>query len=240
MSRPPGNRDAEESAKGRMRSLLVPAALLILSLILLGACAGGLFRVRHVEVLGAGPDAGSVAAVAGVGGQNIFDVESDAVVRRVATIPSIAIRRVATNFPGQVVIYAQVRKAAIAWRDGKTLYRISPTGIVMNPIPRTSLPILTGPAPGSIPEGVVAAVAYAARKLPALPDGAIALFHIRKTGALHIVGRAGWNANLGQGGTQKLVDRVATLAAYLRTLPGKQIPTTIDMRFPDPVARYGP
>jgi cell division septal protein FtsQ len=200
-----------------------------------------MFKVREVRVVGANVPSDAIVAAAGIVGQNIFTVQSDRVVSRLSSIREIAVRRVETDFPDSVTIYALMRTPFVAWRNGKTLYELDPEGRIIRQVARTSLPIVMGPATaGALGPGVVQAVRYAVVTLPHAPNGAIAILRFEPRNGLTITGRAGWTAVIGRGGPQTMVNRIATLSAVLVKVQSRPDHLVyVDLRYRSPYARFG-
>lgn len=175
--------------------------------------------------------------------QNIFRIRSDQVVSRLSRVPEVTVERVETSFPDQVTIHARLRRAMVAWQSQGTLYLVDPQGNIIDRVKATTLPVIigvngSGDQP-SLGPGVVQAVRYAVDLLPAAPGGEIAAFSFDHQAGLSIVGRPGWQAQIGAGDAQTLVQRVATLAAFLRKIgPRAQKLKLIDLRSSTPYAVY--
>src|SRR5579859_3153003 len=75
----------------------------------------GIFRVHRVDVVGHSLPVAMIQRVAGVDDQNVFTVQSDQVVARLAVIREIVVGRVETSFPDRVTIYAQERQPMVVW-----------------------------------------------------------------------------------------------------------------------------
>jgi cell division septal protein FtsQ len=173
-------------------------------------------------------------------GQNIFTIQSDRVVSRLSNIREIAVRRVETDFPDRVTIYALMRTPLVAWRDGKALYELDPEGRIIRQVAATSLPVVVGSdTAGALGPGVVQAVRYAVITLPHAPGGAISVLRFDPKHGLTIAGRAGWTAIIGRGPPQTLVDRIATLSAILVNVqPRSDHLVYVDLRYRSPYARF--
>ena len=221
------SRAAPYRARGSRQSRLIRSQVLLSGiallacLIVLGGSVYGVFKVRHVDVIGANLPHDDIVFRSQVLGQNIFTVRSDTVVARLSHLHEIVVQRVDTGFPNRVIIYAQERTPVVAWQDGHNLYEIDPNGKFIKPVGSTTLPIIVGQGPISPAQGVplssgdVAAVLYAAQHLPAHPGGAIARFQFAQDTGLSILSRNGWTAIVGSGSAQALCDRIATLGAVL-------------------------
>jgi cell division septal protein FtsQ len=212
-------------------------AALLVCLTGLATVVLGMFRIQHVEVVGAGLPASTIRQVAGVTDQNVFTVQSDQVVARLASIHEIVVGRVDTTFPDKVTIYAQERTPMVVWQTGKKRYELDPDGNVIRAVTVTTLPIIDGVVPqhGRIGPGIIAAVRYAVQTLPGVPNGTISIFHVGPARGLVIVGHAGWTAVIGRGSAQTLADRIATLASTLTKLQKRGLRLTrVDLRFPNP------
>lgn len=213
--------------------------LLIAALGLLGVMLSGYFRVRQVEVVGAGVPRQEIVQTSGVTGQNIFTVRSDEVVDRLNTIGQIAVQRVDTSFPGHVTIYARLRVAMVAWRRGNALYLLDPDGRIISQVGATKLPIISSAnGSGALGPGVVAAVREAEQILPSAPGGAIAGFSFDNESGLTISAVAGWRAILGTGTPQTMVTRVAALVEFLKETANRPGLQTVDLRGRSPFAHY--
>ena len=135
---------SRQKSHGRIHPAVWSLLGLGLCLALLGAAVSGVFKVREVSVVGANVPSDAVIAASGVLGQNIFTVQSDQVVSRVSRVREIAVRRVETDFPDRVTIYALARRAMVAWRPSKALYELDPEGRVIRQVTTTSLPVILG------------------------------------------------------------------------------------------------
>lgn len=228
------------AALGRLAPLWWTLAALLACAVLLGVSVMGHFRVRHVVVVGAtGPTTEAVVRTTGVLGSNIFAVRSDDVVHRVSTLRQVDVQRVDTSFPDRVTVYVHMRRRFLAWQDGTVLYEVDPNGRIVDQVRSTSLPIITGLAPGaSLGPGIVQAVRYATDVLPRSPNGSVALFRVNPQSGLVIVGRAGWTASVGRGSPQTLVQRIASLAALLQSQKDAHGSVrSVDLRYPTPYFR---
>jgi len=207
---------------------------------LLAIAAAGLFRVKHVEVVGANVPVDTIVQAAGVTGQNVFSVRSDQVVARVSRIREIVVERVDTAFPDRVTIYATERTPAIAWLSGKSLYELDGNGSIIRQVGTTRLPVISGPEPRTpVGQGIVQGVRYAVHALAGVAEGSIARFRYDAGTGLSIDGRAGWTADVGNGTPQHVVDRIATLASLLantRNRPGSL--QFVDLRLSSVYARF--
>lgn len=203
----------------RFHPALPSIAALILVLAGLAACAAGVFKVRHVEVVGSGLPAAEMVRTADVMDHNIFRVRADAVVQRLQALPQIEVSRVDTAFPDTVTIYAALRRPYIGWRVGGVTYLLDDHGRIIERAPETALPVIVG-APGAQPPGfpVLQAALYAVSALSVVPDGNVGGLRLDPARGLVVDGQAGWHATVGTGSAQTLVTRVATLAALLRKL----------------------
>lgn len=231
-------------SNGGSRWRIPPALWTLLGLL---ACIGclwaafsGKFTVREVRVVGVNVPSDEIVAASGLVGQNIFTVQSDNVVRRLSSVREIAVRRVETDFPDTVTIYALMRTPLVAWRDGKALYELDPEGRIIRQVATTSLPVVIGPATaGSLGPGVVQAVRYAVVTLPRDPNGAIATLRFEPGNGLTITGRAGWTAIIGRGRAQTMVNRIATLSAVLVKVQSRPDHLVfVDLRYRSPFARF--
>jgi hypothetical protein len=213
---------------------------LLACLAFLGAAIAGTFRVRQVRVVGGNLPRDRIVQTAGVLGQNIFTVRSDRIVARLAQVRDIVVQRVDTTFPDTVTIYARPRTVLIAWQTGGNLYELDPDGRIVRQVKTTTLPVIVGTdTGGALGPGVVEAVRFAVETLPAAPDGAIATFQFKPTLGLTIVGKSGWTADVGTGSPQTLVNRIATLAAFLVKIHGQSRHFQfVDLRFRVPYARF--
>jgi cell division septal protein FtsQ len=220
---------------------VVPSLLaLLLCLAALGAALYGVFKVRTVEVVGAGVPQARVLAAAGVIGSNIFTVKSDLVVARLSSMREIVVTGVQTSFPDRVVIHAQVRPSLVAWQTPNGLFVLDLDGRIIHRVAHTTLPIIVGTdRQGGFGPGIVQAVRYAVDALPAAPRGSIARFRYDSRTGLSIDGRAGWHAVVGTGSPIQLVRRIAILVAVLQKAPTKsESLLTLDLRYAKPVARF--
>jgi cell division septal protein FtsQ len=228
----------DRSRAGRRVPPAVWSALALLAcLAVLGASAAGVFRVRHVDVVGAGVPAGLVAQAAGVTGQNIFTVRSDQVVRRLQALPQIEVLRVDTSFPDRVTVHARLRTPVVGWQDRGPLYLVAGDGTVIGQARTTALPVILGAAPPD--PGLIEAVRQARLVLPSAPGGQVAAFRVLPGLGLTIVGRAGWTAEVGSGSAQTLVNRVVTLASILQKVGARsQRLKLVDLRYPEPYLQF--
>lgn len=175
--------------------------------------------------------------------QNIFRIRSDQVVARLSGVPEVTVDRVETAFPDRVTIRARLRRAMVAWQSRGGLYLVDPQGNLIDRVRSTTLPVITGVNGGgdqpSLGPGIVQAVRYAVQLLPASTGGGIAAFSFNHQAGLSIVGRPGWQAQIGAGNAQTLVQRIATLAAFLRSIgPRVQKLKSVDLRSSTPYAVY--
>jgi hypothetical protein len=216
------------------------AVALLLCLAVLAIAFAGMFKVKTVEVVGAGLPQARIVAVAGVSGTNIFTLKSDAVVARLSAVREIVVTGVETSFPDRVIIHAQLRPSLVAWQTPNGLFVLDLDGRIIDRVAHTTLPIIRGSdRNGGFGPGIVEAVRYAVQALPPAPKGAIATFHYDRTSGLTIDGRAGWHAVVGMGGPIELVRRIAELVAVLQKAPTlSERLVTLDLRFAKPVARF--
>jgi cell division septal protein FtsQ len=207
---------------------------------LLAVAATGLFRVKHVDVVGANVPVDKIVQTAGVTGQNVFTIRSDQVVARVSRIREIVVERVDTTFPDRVTIYATERTPAVAWLSGRRLYELDANGALIRQVVTTSLPVIAGPQPQTpVGQGIVQGVRYAVHALATVPDGSIAHFRYDPRTGLSIDGRAGWIAEVGNGTPQHVVDRVATLASLLASTRNRAGSLQfVDLRLSSVYARF--
>jgi cell division septal protein FtsQ len=224
----------------RSRQPLWYGSALLVCAGLLAVAAAGLFRVKHVEVVGAHVPVARIVRTAGVTGQNVFTVRSDQVVARVSRIREIVVERVDTTFPDRVTIYATERTPAVAWLSGTHLYELDANGSMIRKVVTTRLPVIAGPEPQApVGQGVVQGVRYAVHALASVPGGSIARFRYDARTGLTIDGSAGWTAAVGSGTPQRVVDRIATLAGLLvstRNRPGSL--QFVDLRLSSVYARF--
>lgn len=207
----------------------------------IAAAVAGIFTVRQVDVVGNNVPRAEIAQAAGVAGRNIFTIRSDAVVARLGGIPQIVVQRVQTSFPDRVTIYARERLAMVAWQQpGGGLFLVDPDGRIITQVRATTLPIISGTAPGSgLGPGVVAAVRAAVQMLPSEPNGAIAGFRLAPGTGLTIAGKTGWTADIGQGSPQTLSNRIGTLAGFLASIRNRPQPLKfVDLRYRVPYATF--
>jgi len=206
----------------------------------LAAALLGLFRVQTVQVVGANVPQDTVAQAANVRGKNIFTLRSDGIVQRLDAWGQIAVRRVDISLPNRVTIYAAPRPALAAWQHGPTLYEVDGQGKIIRPVRTTSLPVVSG-ATGNreLGQDIVQAVRYAMQVLPQSPYGTPQSFRVDPTTGLVVIGRAGWTAVVGRGQPQQTVDRVATLAKFLKKIGDRASSLTfVDLRYRVPYARF--
>jgi hypothetical protein len=218
---------------------LPSVAALLLVLAALAAIVHGAYRVRHVDVVGANLPAAEIVQAADVTDRNIFRLRSDAIIARLATLPSVEVRHVSTSFPDTVTIYARVRHPYAAWRVGGTTSLLDDTGRIIGQVKITTLPTVAG-SPAMQPPGfgVLQAVRYANDALPTAPDGALARCEMRRMVGLVIVGQSGWQAVIGWGSPRQLVQRVATLATLLGAIASRaEHLGHADLRYREPYFR---
>lgn len=239
-ARRPPPRSGQEEKHRRSRPALWPLLALMLCLGGLGAVGSGVLRVQRVDVVGANLPSDAIVQTAGVVGQNIFTVRADAVVARLANDHEIYVLRVDTLLPNRVTIYVRARPHMVAWRNGPALYELDPSGRIVDQVARTTLPVIVGGVAAAPPgQGIVQAVHYGSAALPAVPNGAIATFRLTRDRGLVVVGRSGWQATLGRGTPQTLVNRIATLKEFLVKTQGKAGHlATVDLRYRVPFARF--
>ncbi len=241
----PGKRPARGPGKQppELRRAILALFGLCLCLVALAAAFSGFFRVRHIDVVGSNLPVDRIIQASRVYDQNIFRIRSDQVVSRLSRVPEVTVERVETSFPDQVTIHARLRRAMVAWQSQGTLYLVDPQGNIIDRVKATTLPVIigvngSGDQP-SLGPGVVQAVRYAVDLLPAAPGGGIAAFSFDHQAGLSIVGRPGWQAQIGAGDAQTLVQRIATLAAFLRKIgPRAQKLKSVDLRSSTPYAVY--
>lgn len=191
----------------------------VVSIGIIGLFVSGYFRVQIVRLVGKNLPAHAIVQAAGVTGQNIFEVRSDVVIARLASVNSIQVLKVETTFPGTVTIFARARQPVAAWQQGKLLTLLDAAGARIGQATATTLPIVTGSRPPSPTQ--LEAIRYALRAVPREPDGAVSGFSIDPRMGLELTGKAGWRANLGEGSGQAMVTRVETLAQILARMPGR-------------------
>lgn len=232
-----------EASQSRFQQLRLAAPSLLALLgcfLLLGAALGGVFRVRHVTVIGANLPTDTIVQAAAVTGQNIFTVRSDQIIARLASVREIEVSKVDTSFPDGVTIYASLRQAAVAWHTGSALYEVDQAGAVIRQVTTTTVPIIQGAdAHGQIGPGMVEAVLYAQQVLPKVANGAIASFQVTPQNGFEIVGKTGWTAIVGEGAPQLMATRVSTLVEILKKAPlhTGQL-RLVDLRPSQPFARF--
>ena len=231
---------AEGPGRARPKKRRVPRVLWSLLALaacgsILGASVHGVFRVRHVTVVGA--DVPGIAQTAGVLGQNIFTVRSDEVVQRLQQLHQIEVLQVDTQFPDRVTVHTRLRVPVVAWRSGRALFLVDAGGTITQPTKATRLPIVLADRPPDA--ALVAAVRQAQVVLPAQPSGGVAAFQVQPRLGLTIVGQSGWTAKVGSGSAQTLVNRVVTLAAVLPRLGdrSKQV-KLVDLRYRAPYVQF--
>jgi cell division septal protein FtsQ len=220
---------------------MIASILLLLScLAFLAAVLAGQFRVRHVDVIGAGAASDEVVQASDVVGENIFTVRSDRLISRLDAVPGIDVSRVDTSLPNRVTIYVRVRPAVIAWKRNGQLVEVDRLGEVLGQVKSSSLPLVTGSSlSGTLDAGTVMAVRYASQLLPAQPDGALSTMRYDPKVGLTLVARLGWTALIGKGSPQALVSRVATLASFLHSLHERgRLLTLVDLRNRPAYARF--
>lgn len=234
------NRDVKQTLSRRVPPALWSLATLGICLGFLAAAATGRFAVREVDVVGKNVPKAVIVQAAGVTGHNLFTVRSDQVVRRLAGVHEVTIQRVDTVFPNRVVIYARARTPIAAWRTGTALYLIDRSGQKIKRVPGTTLPIIsTGPNIHVLPPVVLLAVTEAEKLLPPVPHGAVAGFLYGPHRGLTINGQSGWQALVGTGSAQTLVNRIATLASFLQSTQNRPHLQLVDLRYHVPYATYG-
>lgn len=226
-----------ERERDLRRGRLYTAGALFLCVAAIAACVGGVFTVWSVRVEGAPVPAATLLQSAGVQGQNIFMVQSDEVVSRLTQLPGVEISSVETSFPDAITVHASLRQAAAGWEHGGVLALLDAAGRQIGTTKTTALPVVSG---GSSPPGpgIIAAMRYAVKVLPAAPSGAIASFELSAGTGLTITGRTGWKAICGRGARQVMAERVATLVALLQKLvTSPQRLGTVDLRYRFPYFR---
>jgi len=241
----PGQRSARDPGNDLLE--LRPAVLalcgLCLCLVALAAAFSGFFKVRQVIVVGSNLPVDRIIEASRVYGQNIFRIRSDQVVSRLSIVREVTVDRVETSFPDRITIRAHLRRAMVAWQSQGGLYLVDPQGNIIDRVKATTLPVIIGVNAGgdqpSLGPGVVQAVRYAVELLPAATGGSIAAFSFDNQSGLSIVGRPGWQARIGAGDAQTLVQRIATLAAFLQKIGSRaQKLKSIDLRSSTPYAVY--
>jgi cell division septal protein FtsQ len=238
MTTPPSRRPAPRPNRGPRAT---GAVLLLLACVaFLAAAVAGEFRVRHVDVVGASVASDEVVQASDVLGENIFIVRSDQVIRRLASLHDVEVRRVDLSFPFSVTIYINQRTAVIAWNDMGRLFEVDARGIVLRQVKSSSLPLVTGPSPdGALDPGTVEGVRYAAQLWPVTPTGILAAIRYDPRSGLSLVARANWTATLGKGTAQLLVSRIATLDGFLHNSQVKaRHLLVVDLRYRPPFARF--
>lgn len=226
---------AKKGASTRVHPVMWSLLVLGASLAMLAAIGAGMFRVQHVRVVGKALPRAEIIQRSGLLGENIFTVQSDEVVSRLAGVGIVAVRRVDVSFPDQVTIYARRRIAMVAWQRGHSLYLLDPDGHVIQQVRAAKLPIIrSGPEGGKLGPGVVTAVREAVRLLPTAPRGAIAGFTFGPVHGLIIDGVAGWHARVGFGSPETMVTRLATLVDLLRRLQDQPLRPWIVLDTPSP------
>jgi len=227
----------------KLRRAVLAVFGLCLCLMALAAAFSGFFRVRHIDVVGSNLPVDRIIQASRVYDQNIFRIRSDQVVSRLSSVREVAVDQVETSFPDRVTIRARLRRAMVAWQSRGGLYLVDPQGNLIDRVTSTTLPVIIGVNGGgdqpALGPGIVQAVRYAVELLPAAPGGGIAAFSFDHQAGLSIVGRPGWQAQIGAGDAQTLVQRIATLAAFLQKIgPRAQKLKSVDLRSNTPYAVY--
>jgi len=227
----------------KLRRAVLALFGLCLCLMALAAAFSGFFRVRHIDVVGSNLPVDRIIQASRVYDQNIFRIRSDQVVSRLSSVREVAVDQVETSFPDRVTIRARLRRAMVAWQSRSGLYLVDPQGNLIDRVTSTTLPVIIGVNGGgdqpALGPGIVQAVRYAVELLPAAPGGGIAAFSFDHQAGLSIVGRPGWQAQIGAGDAQTLVQRIATLAAFLQKIgPRAQKLKSVDLRSNTPYAVY--
>jgi len=227
----------------KLRRAVLALFGLCLCLMALAAAFSGFFRVRHIDVVGSNLPVDRIIQASRVYDQNIFRIRSDQVVSRLSSVREVAVDQVETSFPDRVTIRARLRRAMVAWQSRGGLYLVDPQGNLIDRVTSTTLPVIIGVNGGgdqpALGPGIVQAVRYAVELLPAAPGGGIAAFSFDHQAGLSIVGRPGWQAQIGAGDAQTLVQRIATLAAFLQKIgPRAQKLKSVDLRSNTPYAVY--
>lgn len=223
------------------RPILAVSAALLLTLAACVAALGGYFTVTRVQVVGTGLPQAAIVQAADVTGKNIFRIRTDALVDQLDTrVPSIAVTRVETALPDTVTIYAQERHPIVAWQRGASLVLVDPSGWVIGPVKSTTLPIISGSDTAQrIAPSTIEAVTYAVSALPATGPDAVASFQMESSTGLIIVGRGGWQADVGAGTARTLLNRIATLHSILDTVrAGGRRLQFVDLRYRVPYLKY--
>jgi len=239
----PGKRPSRGPGKEPLRHAVLALFGLCLCLVALAAAFSGFFRVRHIDVVGSNLPVDRIVQASQVYDQNIFRIRSDQVVSRLSGVREVTVDRVETSFPDRVTIRARLRRAMVAWQSRGGLYLVDPQGNLIDRVKSTTLPVIVGVNGGgdqpSLGPSIVQAVRYAVALLPATPGGGIATFSFDHQAGLSIVGRPGWQAQIGVGDAQTLVQRIATLAAFLRKIGSRaQKLKSVDLRSSTPYAVY--
>lgn len=217
---------------------LITALGLLACIALLGAALFGVFRVRHVQVVGA-PAPPEVVQTSGVLGANIFTVRSDQVVARLQSMRTLEVDRVETRFPNTVTVYARLRPRMVAWKFGRSLYELDSQGHTVQQVASTSLPEITTIDGNSLPSSsVVQALHLEASALVRSAHGTVVVYEYASKTGLTVRGSTGWTAEVGNGSAQTLANRLATLSALLDTVrrQGKRLDYA-DLRYRVPYAR---
>jgi cell division septal protein FtsQ len=232
-------KSSRQAGSSRIHPAIPSIVALVLVLAALTAIVQGTYRVRRVDIVGTNVPSTAIAKAADVLGHNIFRLRSDAIIRRLAAVPSVEVSRVTTTFPDTVTIFARVRTAYAAWQVGGVIELLDDTGRIIGQTKWTSLPVILG-LPGMHPPGfaVLQAARYALQALPSAPDGAVLHLQTDPKLGLVIIGRSGWQAVVGSGAAQLLVQRVATLSALLIAIARRsQRLQYADLRYREPYYR---
>jgi len=238
MSHPQGPLRRSATQSTNTYPLLTTVIGLLACVGMLGAALFGVFRVRHVQVVGttAPPD---VVQASGVMGANIFTVRSDQVVARLQVLRTLEIDRVETRFPNSVTVYARLRPRMVAWKSGRSLYELDSQGRPVQQVASSSLPEITTTDGNSLPSSsVVQALHFEAPALVRSAHGTVVVYEYASKTGLTVRGSTGWTGEIGNGSAQTLANRLATLSALLDTLrrQGKRLDYA-DLRYRVPYAR---
>jgi hypothetical protein len=235
-----GERAAARRTPIFTRRALSPLLILLVCLAFIAAAFAGVFKVRDVQVVGSGLPASQIIAASQIQGKNIFRVRADGVVANLQSVTTVVVTKVETDFPNKVVIYARMRRPFAAWNRNGHLFVVDPSGTIIEEVTKTTLPIISGPAPGdSLGPGVVQATRYALSTLPSVPYGRISAFQFGPKHGMTIVGVSGWQAILGRGTPATLDTRIAELATVLHHERARDASLTIiDLRQKEPYARF--
>jgi hypothetical protein len=196
------------------------------------------FKVHAVEAAHLAPgDVENITSLCQCVGQNIFTIQPSAIKQRLDEISTLAIWRVYTRLPNQVIVDAGYRVKVAIWRTPEAEYAVDRTGDVLQvwkrPFPKAgwTLPVfdegydttihkgkrlLVG---DSIPVAPLTMARQARGRLPQALISQVKTFLYRPGLGLTLVGNKGWLALLGMDYSSQLDARLNTLVSILSGRP---------------------